>query len=203
MVGNDVLLEDGITEVAPADGSPPTAARFAAVLAKKDGVWYFESVRESVAHPPSHAEHFEALEWLLGDWTGESEKGESATASYDWAENQNFIVSSFAATLNGVAVVGRTQWIGWDPIDKQIRSWSFHSGGGFSEGAWAQDDNKWAVKTTTRTGDGKKVSATTVLTRVDADHFTWQATKVTVDGKAVPDGAVVKMKRVKQDRPQP
>src|SRR5262249_16846835 len=85
MVGNDVAIEDGIPEVTPADGGPGTAARFSAVLVKKDGVWYFESVHEAVAHPPSNAEHFEDLEWLLGDWTGESQKGESATASYAWA----------------------------------------------------------------------------------------------------------------------
>ena len=77
----DVVLEDGITEVTPADGGPPTAARFSAVLVKKGGEWYFESVRESVAHPPSNAEHFEDLEWLIGDWEGEEGKGESATAS--------------------------------------------------------------------------------------------------------------------------
>jgi uncharacterized protein (TIGR02246 family) len=203
MVGTEVRLEDGITEVTPADGGPPIAARFSAVLSKKDGVWYFENVRETVAVPPSHAEHFDALEWLLGDWTGETEKGESATASYDWAENDNFIVSSFATTLNSVPVVGGTQWIGWDPIDKQIRSWSFFSGGGFSEGVWTKDGDKWTIKTTAKTGDGKKVSTTNVLTKVDADHFTWQATKVTVDGKSVPDGALVKLKRVKEDRPQP
>src|SRR5262249_38298907 len=43
-VGNEVVLEDGITEVTPADGGPASAARFSAVLLKKDGVWYFESV---------------------------------------------------------------------------------------------------------------------------------------------------------------
>jgi uncharacterized protein (TIGR02246 family) len=203
MVGTDLALEDGITEVAPADGGPPSAARFSAVLVKKEGAWYFESVRESDAVPPSHAEHFEPLEWLIGDWTGESEKGESATASYEWAENDNFIVGSFATTLNGVPVVGGDQWIGWDAVDKQIRSWSFYSGGGFSESTWTKDGEKWTIKTTAKTGDGKKVSMTNVLTKVDADHLSWQATKVSVDGKSVPDGALVKMKRVKEEQPKP
>jgi uncharacterized protein (TIGR02246 family) len=203
MAGTDVTLEDGITEVTPADGGPPSAARFSAVLVKNDGVWYFESVRETVAVPPSHAEHFEALQWLIGDWAGETEKGESATAGYAWAEHENFIVSSFATTLKGVPVFGGSQWIGWDAMDKQVRSWSFYSGGGFSEGVWTRDGDTWTIKTTARTGDGKQVSTTNVLTKVDADHFTWQATKVTVDGKSVPDGALIKMMRVKKDRPQP
>jgi uncharacterized protein (TIGR02246 family) len=202
LVTNDVAIEDGITAVAPPDGGPPTAAQFTAVLVKKDGEWYFESVRDSVAQPPSNAEHFADLEWLLGDWTGETNKGESGTASYHWAENRNFIVSSFATTLNGIPVVGGTQWIGWDAIDKQIRSWSFYSGGGFGEAVWAKEgDNKWVIKTTARTRDGKKVSATNVLTRVDADHATWQVAKVSVDGKPMPGTAPLKMKRVKPDRP--
>ncbi len=200
-VSPDVALEDGLTEVTPADGGPPTTARFSAVLVKKEGEWYFESVRESVAHPPTNAEHFEDLEWLLGDWTGEAEKGESATASYSWAENQNFIVSSFATTLNGVPVVGGTQWIGWDAIDKQVRSWSFYSGGGFGEAVWTKDGDKWAIKTTARTAAGKKVSATNVLTKTDDDHATWQMTKLTVDGEAMPDPKPVKMKRVKPVQP--
>jgi hypothetical protein len=182
-VTSDVAIEDGITEVTPADGGPETAARFTAVLVKKDGVWYFESVRESVAQPPSNAEHLEDLEWLIGDWTGEAEKGESPKASYAWAENQNFIVSAFATTLNGIPVVGGTQWIGWDAVDKHVRSWSFYSGGGHGEAVWTKDGGKWSIKLTAPTAEGKKVSATNLLTKVDDDHAVWQATKLTVDGQ--------------------
>lgn len=201
MVGTDVALEDGITEVTPAGGGLPSAARFSAVLVKKEGSWYFESVRDSVPHPPSNAEHFEDLEWLLGEWTGEAEKGESARASYAWAENRNFIVSSFATTVDGVPVVGGTQWIAWDAVEKQIRSYSFYSGGGFGEGLWTKAGSKWTIKITARTADGKKLSATNILTKVDADHSTLQITKLTVDGKMIPDASPVKMKRVKADRP--
>jgi uncharacterized protein (TIGR02246 family) len=197
----DVALEEGITEVTPADGSPSTAAGFSAVLVNIDGEWYFERVRDTVVQPPSNARHFEDIEWLIGDWTGEAEKGESARASYGWAENRNFIVSSFATTLNGLPVVGGTQWIGWDAVDKQIRSWSFYSGGGIGEAAWTKDGDKWAIKTTARTAAGKKVSATNVVTKLDDDHMTWQMTKLTVDGKEMPDPKPVKMKRVKPAQP--
>src|SRR5262249_46919070 len=176
---------------------PATVARFTAVLVKKDGEWYLESVHDSVAHPPSHAEHLEDLEWLIGEWTGEAEKGESATASYEWAENQNFIVSSFATTVDGAPVAGGTQWIGWDAIDKQVRSWSFYSRGGFGEATWTKEGNNWALKTTARTADGKKVSATNIVTKTDDDHMTWQLTKLTVDGESLPDAKPVKLKRVK------
>lgn len=200
MVSPEVAIEEGITEVTPIEGGPPSVAAFSAVLVKHDGEWYFESVRESIAHPPSHAAQFEDIEWLLGEWTGEAMKGESAQASYEWAENRNFIVSSFATTLNGVPVIGGTQWIGWDAIDKQIRSWSFYSGGGFGEATWSQNGGTWSLKTTARTADGKKISATNVITKTDNDHVTWQMTKLMVDGQPLPDPAPIKMVRVKAEQ---
>jgi uncharacterized protein (TIGR02246 family) len=192
----DVAIEEGITEVTPADGGPPTAGAFTAIGVKRDGVWYFESVLETVARPPSNASHFEDLEWLIGDWTGEETKGESARASYGWAENKNFIVSSFATTLNGVPMVGGTQWIAWDAVDKQIRAYSFYSGGGIGESVWTKSEDQWHIKTSAKSADGKKLSAINVVTKVDADHVTWQMTQLRVDGKALPDLPVRKMKRV-------
>ena len=197
MVGADVALEDGVTEITPAGGGLPTAARFSAVLVKKDGAWYFESVRDSIPHPPSNAAHFEDLEWLIGDWAGEAGKGESGQASYTWAENRNFIVSSFATTLDGAPVVGGTQWIGWDAVDKQVKSWSFYSGGGVGEAAWTKDGGKWVSKVTARSADGKKVSATNTLTKLDADNLSWQMSGLTVDGQAMPAPLALKLKRVK------
>jgi uncharacterized protein (TIGR02246 family) len=195
----DVAIEEGTTQVAPADGGPPTAGAFSAVLVKKDGEWYFESVRESPVYPPSNVKHFEDLEWLIGDWASEENKGESATASYSWAENQNFIVSSFATELKGIPVVGGTQWIVWDAVDKQIRSWSFYSGGGFGEAVWTKEGDKWLVKTKARSAAGQKLSATNIITKVDNDHATWQITGLTVDGKKLPDPAPQKLKRVKEE----
>ncbi|MSR58202.1 MAG: hypothetical protein EXS05_11065 [Planctomycetaceae bacterium] len=131
---------------------------------------------------------------------GEAEKGESATASYAWAENQNFIVSSFATTLNGIPVTGGTQWIAWDAVAKQIRSWSFYAGVGFGEAVWNKGGKTWTIKTTAKTAADQMISVTNVLTKVDADHATWQPTKLTVDGTSMPDPAPVKLKRVSAGR---
>ncbi len=196
-LGADVILEDGITEVTPADGGPGTVGQFSAVLVKKDNVWYFESVRETIARPPSNVEQLESIAWLIGDWSGEADKGESAIASYSWAENQNFIVSTFATTLNGIPVVGGTQWIGYDAVDKTIRSWTFYSGGGVGEGTWMVEGGKITVKASGKTASGSKVSVMNVITMVDAEHATFQATQLMVDGKPMPDGPVIKLKREK------
>jgi uncharacterized protein (TIGR02246 family) len=201
MIGNDVALQEGVTEVTPAGGGLPSSSHFSAVLVKKDGEWYFESVRDSLPHPPSNAEHFDDLDWLIGEWTGEAEKGESSKASYAWAENRNFIVSHFATTVDGVPVVGGTQWIAWDAVDRQIRSYSFYSGGGVGEAVWSHNGNQWTLKVTAKMSAGKKASATNIVTKTDNDHMTWQVTNLTVDGQTIPDPKPVKLKRVKPVQP--
>src|SRR5262249_26113041 len=157
---------------------------------KKDGEWYFQSVHETIVQPPSNAAHFDDIEWLIGMWVnetakGEEFKGEGTRATYSWAENRNFIVQTFTTTMNGAPVVGGTQWIAWDAVDKKIRSFSFYSGGGFGEAVWAQDKDQWSIKITAKTAAGKKITATNVLTKIDIDHATWQMTKVMVDGQSM------------------
>src|SRR4051812_13051327 len=82
----DVALEDGITGVTRAGGVRGAMSRFSSVLVKKDGEWYFQSVRDAEAQAPSNAKRLDGLEWLIGEWAGEAEKGASGTGSYEWAE---------------------------------------------------------------------------------------------------------------------
>ncbi|MFT3880627.1 MAG: SgcJ/EcaC family oxidoreductase [Gemmatales bacterium] len=199
----DVAMEDGVSEVTPAGGGIPSVVRFSTVLVKKEGQWYFLSVRESAFRPPSNGAHFQDLELLIGGWVGEADKGESATASYSWAENQNFIVSNYSTTLNNVPVTSTTQWIAWDAVEKRVRSWSFYSGGGIGESTWAKEGNKWALKVAARMANGKKVSVTHVLTLVDNNHITWQPTELIVDDHAQPDRPVVKLRRARAEAPVP
>jgi uncharacterized protein (TIGR02246 family) len=193
----DVAVEDGTTEVIPPDGGPPSRARYSVVHVKKDGKWALSSVRDSAYAPPSNYEHLRDLEWAIGDWTDAAEKGEVARVSFEWSENQNFILSSFSAAFKNIEVHSGTQRIGWDPAAKNIRSWTFDADGGFGEATWSKDGDKWVIKTTTVLRDGKKLTATDVVTHVDADTLTWQAKDRTLDGKALPDIKEVKMKRVK------
>ena len=48
----------------------------------------------------------------------------------------------------GKPVMTVTQRIGWDPLARQIRSWEFDSEGGFGEGRWSRDGERWVVKHT-------------------------------------------------------
>ena len=191
-----IALEDGLTEVR-IPGAPPSAARYTVVYTKQDGEWYIESVREAIPVPPSNAKHLQDLSFLIGHWVEDVEKGGSSHASYAWAEGGNFIVSSFEVTMSDIPVGGGTQWIGWDAAAKKPRVWTFVFNGGFAEGVWNKDGDKWNIAVTATTQDGKKVTATNVFKKIDNDHFSFQLVKRTLDGKELPDEKEVKMKRAK------
>jgi uncharacterized protein (TIGR02246 family) len=193
----DVAIEDGSTEVAGSDGGPPTRARYTIVHVKKDGQWYLSSVRDSVFVPPTNYEHLRGMEWLIGDWTDEVEGAEVGRMSFAWSENQGFIVNTYSVSAKNAILSSGTQYIGWDPSAKRYRSWTFDSMGGFGEGSWTQDGNKFVIKSNAVLQDGRKMAATNIVTRVDADTISWQGKERTLDGKSMPDMKEVKMKRVK------
>ena len=68
--------------------------------------------------------------------------------AYRWTDNHRFILGQFTVQIAGKPAMTGTQRIGWDPLKKTIRSWVFDSEGGFAEGTWTLDGNKWVVKLT-------------------------------------------------------
>ena len=117
--------------------------------------------------------------------------------SLNWTETRNFIIGTFSTTAKNLSVGSIKLWIGWDPIDKRIRSWSFDDTGAFGEGAWSKEGNKWVIKSSMVLQDGKKLTSSMIVGPVDADTLTLEAKDRTVDGKAVPGAKEVKLKRIK------
>jgi hypothetical protein len=98
-----------------------------------------------------------------------------ARVSFACAPDQNFIVSTRTVeTKEGVLDRG-TQWVGWDPVTKQIRSWNFEADGGYGEGGWTKEGDEWIVKTTSVLADGSKVTATQKRRQCSYDHFYFDA----------------------------
>jgi uncharacterized protein (TIGR02246 family) len=191
----DVAIEKGTTSVFAPGGAPPSRVHFTTVHVRKDGQWNLDSVRDTPFVPPANYEHLRGLEWAIGEWIGNTDTGEVERLSFDWTENQSFIVSSFTTTAKNVSVGDATVWIGWDPENKKIRAWLFDSTGGFGDGSWTLEGTKGSLKMTVVLQDGKKAAATYVLTRGDDDTLTLQAKDRSLDGKAIPDGKEVKLKR--------
>jgi uncharacterized protein (TIGR02246 family) len=193
----DVAIEDGVTTVIPADGSLPTRTRYTNIHVRKDGKWLLSSARDSPYSPPTNAEHLRGLAWAVGEWATNGDSGPTNHLAVSWADNQNFLLASLATRVQGVPVESGTHWIGWDPLAKSCRSWVFDGDGSFGDGAWTHDGDKWTVKITSVLRDGKKGTATLVLARVDGDTLGLSVKDRTVDGTAIPDGAEMRLKRVK------
>jgi hypothetical protein len=85
------------------------------------------------------------------------------------------------------------QFIGWDPADKQIRSWVFDSDGGFGQGTWTNKGNRWYVQQTGVLADGRKSSAVNIITKLDEGTCTLQSINRTVDGDLLPNIDEVKV----------
>jgi uncharacterized protein (TIGR02246 family) len=196
-VSPEFAIEDGVTAVIPPDGGPPSRARYTIVHVKKDGKWYLSSVRDAAYSPPTNYEHLSGLEGLIGDWADETGKGKGARISFAWAHGQNFLVAEYTTSFKNIDLDGGTQWIGWDPLTRKVRSWTFETNGGFGEGSWNQDGKSWTIKHTAVLPDGVKASVTNVLTRLDADTISLTSKERTLGGKPLPDLKEVRLKRIK------
>jgi hypothetical protein len=63
----------------------------------------------------------------------------------------------------------------------------FDSDGTFGEGTWSRDEDTWTIKQVGTLPDGKKTSATNIITRLDDNSSTWQSIDRTTDGEIEPN----------------
>lgn len=194
---DNLVIEDGIREVSVAPNRPSMRIRYTLIHVKQDEKWLVQSVRDAVAFEPSNYEHLKGMEWTIGTWVDEDESGAIIQSSCMWSENRNFIIRNFSTTLGGTVLISGTQWLGWDPVKKEIRSWLFDSKGSIGEGTWTQDDKKWTIQAETKLMNGKVIKETHTITQVDADTIQWETKNRTLDGEALPDTKEVTVKRQK------
>lgn len=185
-IGPGLLVEDGTTIVTRAPGQAPERSRYTVTHIKQDGKWRMASARDISVVAPSNVERLQQLEWLIGEWVDESPEA-VVTSNYRWSEDGNFILNEFSAKIGGRPATSGTQRIGWDPLANQIRSWVFDSTGGYGEGLWTRDDDRWVIKQRNVTSDGLVGSATNVLTRIDKDRWGWQSHDRMVGGELTPE----------------
>ena len=156
------------------------------------------------ADSAEQASSLEVLDWMVGTWIDE---GEEATIVTDcsWTKNRKFLKRSFKVRIDEEVTLEGDQFVGWDPIAGQIRSWTFDSEGGFGEGLWIQDGNQWLVKASFVLADGSRASALNVYTFVDNDTIRWQSTNREIAGELqpnIPEVTVVRQKDEASDSPQ-
>jgi len=181
-----VAVEEGHAHVSRA-GEAVSVTTYIAVHVKQEDGWKIDSVRETqVATPASNCEHLESLEWMVGTWI-DRDGDSSIETTGAWTKNKNFLTRSFAVHVKDRLSMEGTQVVGWDPANKRIRSWVFDSNGGYGEGIWTRDGDRWIVKSSHVLQDGAKGSSMNIITKIDDNSFRWRSTGRECDGELLPN----------------
>lgn len=197
LVNSGLALADAIASMKPAEPALAGGLSFSFVLVKSGERWLIENARETTTRVASPAEHMKDLEWMVGDWAQEpSSKSDIALHSEcGWTDNKAFLIRKFTVEGKDGVLHAGTEVIGWDPRIKMNRSWVFDSNGGVGENMWLQDGKRWLIKYSGTLADGSEVSATNIITVVDANTITLQSKDRTVNGKPQGDIPEITLKR--------
>jgi uncharacterized protein (TIGR02246 family) len=180
----DVAKEEGRTTVTHARGAPETR-RHTAILVRRDGRWLISSIREEPERAVPPHEHLKELEWLIGEWVDQGADAH-VRVTCAWSDDRNFLVRSFRVTMQGKPAMTISQRIGWDPLARQFRSWEFDSEGGYGEGRWSHDGDRWVVKHSGVRPEGVVGSATHIMIRERPDLVRWASLDRSVGDQAEP-----------------
>jgi uncharacterized protein (TIGR02246 family) len=185
----EVALVDGDLETTAADGTRDSN-RHAIVWVKSGDKWLISSARDLPAEveevPSLTYPQLKSLEWLIGDWVDESGKG-AVQIKCKWAPNKSFVVMEYEVKGEGADPMLVTQRIGWDPVNNMVRSWVFDSTGGFGEGYWQRDGNKWVVGATGILADGGIGGSTNVYEFKDEKSFLYRSVDRDIDSQPLAD----------------
>jgi uncharacterized protein (TIGR02246 family) len=187
-LGPALAVEEGTSTVKYDPDGHEEAGRYSITYVKQDGRWQAVSVRE-LPDDESDSSSLEQLAWLVGDWVDEGDDARVKT-SYHWTDNHLFLVGDFAVHIAGRPALSGTHRIGWDPLAKQIHSWVFDSEGGFGEALWTASPtdpdsgvvDRWIVKMSGVTHDGRAGSGTNIYTRLGEDRYSYESRDRVVGG---------------------
>ncbi|MDZ4688266.1 MAG: SgcJ/EcaC family oxidoreductase [Planctomycetaceae bacterium] len=194
-LSKDSAIDEGVVTIRKGSTAPATRARYRALLVREDDRWRLAILGES----PEDGVSIGDLGWLIGEWKSTSGGGADIRTTYTWDANQKFIHVQFAIKEGDRALSGK-QVIGVDPATGAIHSWTFEANGGIGEADWSRDGDHWVLAAAATLPDGGTLVQTNILTRVNADTFTWQSTERTLDDNELPDLAPVKVTRIKSEK---
>jgi uncharacterized protein (TIGR02246 family) len=185
-VSPNVAVEHGTANTL-APKAEPEEIEYSAVFVKRDGQWLLDRVTDEAKEAAlSSYEQLKSLEWMLGRWVDKDDDVDIETEC-QWTKNRSFITRSFTVAAEGQINMSGMQVIGWDPVAKAIRSWTFDSDGGFAEATWTFKKDRWFIQNKGVLADGRKVSMVNVIKPVDQNSFTWQTVERTVGGELLPN----------------
>ncbi|HSG72180.1 MAG TPA: SgcJ/EcaC family oxidoreductase, partial [Planctomycetaceae bacterium] len=175
-----VAMEQGETIATDVPGGPRFSSRYVAIHVKgADGVWRMNTLKDYPRESGDKNERLDQLEWLIGDWVNEG-AGRTVSTTCEWSEDGNYLLRKYQIENSQGVHMNGVQRIGWDPVRRQLRSWSFDSEGGYAEGYWIRNEDRWIVTSSGYTSDGDAVQATAVYVIQSDERLTWGFTSLVV-----------------------
>ena len=196
-VSPSVAIEHGVASVAQSGTEQIEKTEYSCVFILQSGQWKIDRIDDNlVLDQSSHAAHLQPLDWLIGNWVHESE---TSTIEFEckWTQENNHISRVYRIIEGDQVVESGFQIIGWDPVNQSVRSWLFDSRGGYVEGRWEFDNNRWVVSNDGTLPNGSKGKALHIITPVDADQFKFRKTEQVVDGSPLDDTEEITVRRLK------
>jgi uncharacterized protein (TIGR02246 family) len=184
----DVALVDGEQTFTPPQGESDLS-RFTSVWVKDNDKWRIRSARDltpEAAGDTVGGRHLREMDWMVGDWVSEGTDA-SVYLKVSWALNKAYLTWEYEVKRKKGASSKVAQWMGWDPVTEQIKSWVFDDQGGYGEALWTRSGNTWTADSTGVLPDGSGGSAVNVLKYQDDKTFVWQSLRRQADGQPLPD----------------
>jgi uncharacterized protein (TIGR02246 family) len=197
VLGPDTVLQKGTTTVTAKSGEA-SSSQYTAIHVRKDGKWKINQLIESPMAVLTPRDRLEDLAWLVGSWE-ETDKSDdlSIHSLYSWARGGNFLTRSITVKRAGNVVLEGWQIIGWDPLEERLRSWTFDGEGGYANGYFTREGNRWLLRETGVAANGSRTSSDNTITKVSADKFTWESANRTLDGDPQPGIGRIEINRAK------
>jgi uncharacterized protein (TIGR02246 family) len=197
LLAPEILVEKGSTSVTAKTGETNDAL-YTAIYVKKDGKWKISQLVETPSPDVTPHERLAELEWLVGEWEDADKAGDLAVHNqFVWARGGNFLTRNVTVKHGGNLTLEGWQIIGWDPIEERIHSWTFDGEGGFAEGLWTREGDRWLQRDSGVAPDGSRITAENTLTKLSPDKFAWESNNRTLDGDPQPSMSRIEINRVK------
>jgi uncharacterized protein (TIGR02246 family) len=193
-VSPNVGIEHGTARIL-VPNAEPEETEYSAVNVKRDGKWLLDRVTDKAKEETaSRYEQLKSLEWMVGSWSDETDDAH-VELDCNWTKNKNFITRACRISIDGQVDVSGMQVIGWDPIAKTIRSWTFDSNGAFAEGKWERRGDRWFIRNRGVLPDGRSASMINVMKQVDENSLTWQTIERTAGEELLPNIDAIQLVR--------
>ena len=194
----DVAQEEGVAKVKSADSDEARPSRYSVLYVKKDGKWQQQEVRD---YPeagradegiPEAEESIDfenpltQLDWLIGEWVDESPT-QIISHRCRYILGGKFIVREYSTSYDEDETVSGAHVIGYDAQSGLIKSWGFDAEGSHGKAFWTRDGDRWVIKMEGVLGDGRTVSATQILDRINNDTLRMISLERTLGDTMAPD----------------